>query len=700
VSQTTSGAEVTLSRELADCLIEFSVALHKHAIYPDGHPLLEQAVTAMTQRVGAVLIERPMLAFGVARQQLVVEGVSTDPNSPVLRDLALRLYKREIGAVKFLKGVEEDEIAEMLRVVGREGARTIEGRVESAPEQHRHWPHVRLYPLTYDQLELLDDELQNETETTWATQLWLGLARAAMASDGEEPTAPVSSDPLVVAKAIESRARDVSYDRTIASYLSHVAGEIRAKGGPEAQALQRRVSQMVGALSQDTVARLLDMGGDVAERRRFVLDASHAMAVESVIDLVETTAAMEGKAISDSLLSLLSKLARHAEVGGASRGKADAALRENVRQLVTGWDAGNAVLPEHFAPTLKKLAHDVAAAAPPSTHPCEPERIVQLSLETAVYGVSTGRAITRLVEDGKVAPLLAMVDASPESNEVVQAIWERLDTADAIRAVLRQDPIDFDVLYRLVARVHTEALDPLIDALGDAKERNVRWKLFELIAQFGSDIGPAVVARMPTAPWYVQRNLLLLLQRLSDLPPDFAPEPYARHSDVRVRREALKLLVRVPHGRDKAIVDALNDEDERIVRFGLTAAIEGCPPAAIPGIIRRVESRELDPQLRVIAVRALAGARTTAALDCLLRAALAKRRFFFSRKRLASKSPLVLAALSVLSVTWSNDQRAHVVLAMARAHADQDIRGAATAQTVQPTPRVSEPIEALSGVDA
>ena len=33
-----------LSRELADFLIELSIALHKNAIYPEGHPLLAGAV--------------------------------------------------------------------------------------------------------------------------------------------------------------------------------------------------------------------------------------------------------------------------------------------------------------------------------------------------------------------------------------------------------------------------------------------------------------------------------------------------------------------------------------------------------------------------------------------------------------------------------------------------------------------------------
>ena len=40
----TSGESAALSRDLADFLIELSIALHKNAIYPSGHPLLSGAV--------------------------------------------------------------------------------------------------------------------------------------------------------------------------------------------------------------------------------------------------------------------------------------------------------------------------------------------------------------------------------------------------------------------------------------------------------------------------------------------------------------------------------------------------------------------------------------------------------------------------------------------------------------------------------
>ena len=40
-----AGAEpASLPKELADFLMDLAVALHKHAIYPPGHPLLDHAV--------------------------------------------------------------------------------------------------------------------------------------------------------------------------------------------------------------------------------------------------------------------------------------------------------------------------------------------------------------------------------------------------------------------------------------------------------------------------------------------------------------------------------------------------------------------------------------------------------------------------------------------------------------------------------
>ena len=57
------------------------------------------------------------LSLGVARHQLIIEGMATEENNPVLRDLALRLHRHHLGAVKFSQGVTTDEIADVLATV-------------------------------------------------------------------------------------------------------------------------------------------------------------------------------------------------------------------------------------------------------------------------------------------------------------------------------------------------------------------------------------------------------------------------------------------------------------------------------------------------------------------------------------------------------------------------------------------------------
>ena len=124
MSPTGAGESTALSRELADFLIEFSIALHKNAIYPEGHPLLSQAVRGLLSRMGALLKDdRATLSIGVARRQLIIEGVATDPNHPLLRELAQRLHRHQLGAVRFSAGIANDELQDFLATVAVDASR-------------------------------------------------------------------------------------------------------------------------------------------------------------------------------------------------------------------------------------------------------------------------------------------------------------------------------------------------------------------------------------------------------------------------------------------------------------------------------------------------------------------------------------------------------------------------------------------------
>ena len=685
-----AGEATALSRELADFLIDLSIALHTHAIYPPGHPLLASSQERLVVRLGTLLLDRDSLSLGVARDQLVIEGVATDPGNPLLRELSQRLHKHHLGAVKFFRGVDAEEVASVLRTLAADATRTDQPIGLGPPEALRSWSNVRLYPLTFQNLELLDereerpsDESLEDGSAVRAAQLWIGLARAAMASDasGDDGHAapPPSTDPSAVAQAIDERSHEVAYDQVIVGYLLQIAEEIKAGRSAETAALQRRISRLLQSLKPETLKQLLGMGGDLSQRRKFVLDATQSMSVDAVLGLVQAAAESSNKTMSESLIRMLNKLAVHADHGApAVRTHADAALRDNVQRLVRGWTMEDPN-PAPYRQALEGMAraHVTGASGNNGAARCEPERIISMSLEVGVLGDSTLRATDEMIDQGNVHRLLELIGDGAPGGSVKEQLWDHLASPDRLRLLLQRPQLDIPLLERLIARMRIAAAEPLIDALETAPERTTRWKLIDLISQLGEEAAPFLVARMASAPWYLQRNALLLLGRLPTWPEGFTPAPYIHHQDARVRREAMKMLLKNAASREQAICSGLSDPDDGIVLLALGAAAEGCPLPAAPLIMARLDGPGLDEELRAMAIRAIARfTRLPNTFQYLSRAVVAGRTFFGGVK-LAPKSAEMVAALAGLAAHWRPDPRTAPLLAAALKSRDSEIRAAA-----------------------
>jgi hypothetical protein len=141
-----------------------------------------------------------------------------------------------------------------------------------------------------------------------------------------------------------------------------------------------------------------------------------------------------------------------------------------------------------------------------------------------------------------------------------------------------------------------------------------------------------------------------------------------------VRIEALRLMLLRESHRDRALRIAISDSDERMLRLGLAAAMDGCPASVVPVVLRRLSDRELGSEPRVLAIRVVAGSKARAALDYLIGLAVSRRRFW--GRRLAPKSPEVLAALGGLAQHWATDSKAKAVVALAARSTDADVRAA------------------------
>jgi hypothetical protein len=196
-----------------------------------------------------------------------------------------------------------------------------------------------------------------------------------------------------------------------------------------------------------------------------------------------------------------------------------------------------------------------------------------------------------------------------------------------------------------------------------------------LLETLGPEVAHLAAARLPESPWYVQRNLLIVLDKLCAWPPDFSPLPYVAHSDPRVRRQAIRLLLKFPDGYDRAVCSGLRDPDGQVVRTAFTAALEKCPASAVPIILERLAKREFGAELELASIRVLGKSGTAEALDFLLQRALSGRKWLFWR-RLGTKSPQLLAILATLTAHWPTDPAVARVLAEARTHGDPEVRSA------------------------
>jgi hypothetical protein len=665
----------SLSRELADFLIEFSIVLHKRSMYPPGHPHLRAGAERFARRLSALLENRVSVTLGVARNRLVIETATTDPKNALLRDLAYRLHRHRISAVHLTRGATAEEIEDVLAALSA-NPQHGEGPVGKRLDRIGQWNHIGIRPVGYDKFVLQDpDVVRNGDGPTDGRDAWVELARLALISEPEN-SSPAEADPLVVARAIGRKSGEVAYDRVVLGYLSRVAQEMSSRKGVVEDQLGERISSLIGALDPDALRRLLETGADLAERRQFVLNASQVLAADAVMEILEAAAKASHQTISHNLLNLLHKLAHHAEDGSPKiRGEAKGALRDNVARLIGDWkleDPNPKPYTAILAGMVRRAPDDPSEEVQSG---CEPEIIIKMALELDCVGPSVYAAAEGLLTRRQLGLIADVLEAAPQTG-TAEALWHYVASRPRLEAELTQDPPDQDTIEILVRRLGIDAANPLLDHLGRTEDRSTRAALMKQLLELGPRIGEVAVARLPDAPWYLQRNILVLIGRLGSWPEGFSPFSYAAHSDVRIRREGIKLLLESPAHLAEGILLGLRDEDEGIVGLALRAAVESCPRDAIPLLEEIAMDTRRPAEIKVSTLRILARTGTPEALRVLLAQVQQRRRWF--GRRLPAKSPELLAAVVGLASYWRDHPMATEVLSHALQHSDPEVRAAAS----------------------
>lgn len=660
-----SAGAPALARDYADFLTALSGAFQRAQMYPEGHPTLDRAIEQVVQQLAPVLADRPAAVIAVAPTQLFAGAAATDPDHPLLRDLAGRLFRRNVGTIKLARGVTRAELAGLLSALTRDATDLVLLRT----------PHVDVEPLNFEGLSLdaLEHDGQHEP-SAGVMAIWSALANV-MLGQGGNPDAVANAGGDRLAASFDALAPDAARDGVVIEYLHQAAAASNDRGSPHAQVLRRQVSHLLRELQPATIERLLRRTPAEDQGHRLLRDLAGLASARAALGVLHAAARVEGREVSAPLARLLEKLARQAEDGpAASRYLAGTQFFAMASEVISSWESPGAALAEpvdHLPPPL------VPGLSGADAYRSDPFRVLTMQLDMGELDGSAERAVGTLVARGTVRPLVDLLHHMAPDDPVGRVYRPLLAGSGALPALLAATPVDAEAVERLAPEVGPAAIPLLLDSLASSEDRSLRRHLLQLLAHFGNDVVPHVTGRLPGAPWYVQRNLLRLLQMLPDPPPVAVAVEYARHKDARVRVEGFRLLIRHPEARTQGIVEGLSDPDSSGVRVAVMAAGEDCPAAAAPLLLRGLAEGRIEPGLVPSAIRALGPMVTEPGVPELL-LSYAGRKLPLLGWRVAAKSKDSLAALAALARHWRDDSRAAPLLSRARRHSDPEIREAAS----------------------
>ncbi len=688
---------------LTTFLTQLHVALNRRRTYGAGHPMVVGSEEAALAALDAVLLTRSTFTIGVARQELLLNGVPIPTSMSVTRDLAARLHRRGVGALTFHSGVDLDRLQSMLAWLAREVVPTADGSLPDDPLPSING--IIVGRLAYDALMLGDaDTVANASMAA----LWQALAQIATDGTGRqygfgttrnsEVAAAVGDEDAAfetmlreeqslndIADSLQMLMMQPEYARRTAVALMNLA----AQGAQAPAELRTRIGERLG----DVIARLGDSSfapiirglGQRAEQQEFVLQVVDVLPVLAVSNWLQVAARATEQELSHHLLRLMMKLSQHASE--RREGLTDATFRSAAKELVEGWGLSDPNPEEHVRLldriALVNEAHRAESSSSsrvtPDTKHSEASRLVQMALEIDVTGDDTFEAVRVLSASGALPSVLQWIDSAGQKASA-QALRAHIISPEAVKTVLQQNPVDQAAAQALLESIDMSMADTLLEALARAESRDARELILDRLRSFGEPLRDTLIARLDGASWYFARNLLFLLRDLlagqkgtSDVGGMLR---FFDHENTQVRVVAVQMMLSVDAVRDAAIRRGLLDHDTLVVEAVLdfldqylhvphSGRQHTITSGAAGYLMRFVDEGRHGNILRVIAVRAAATTGLPAVREWLL-GMVVGRSTILRRRVLLKPTVITAAALTALQQHFARDAEVGPVLVLAR----------------------------------
>lgn len=168
----------------------------------------------------------------------------------------------------------------------------------------------------------------------------------------------------------------------------------------------------------------------------------------------------------------------------------------------------------------------------------------------------------------------------------------------------------YDQVTLLIQVLGRGFIDPLLDRMAEEENMSLRRFMMDRVQSFGTAARPCLLTRLSDTRWYVLRNIIIMLRAIDPAQDGDQLRPLLRHTNSKVRIEALKslLMINDPVAQRQILRD-LDSPDRETQLIAINLIDRNSPPDAARKLLTLVTTggySAVESELKSAAVHALA----------------------------------------------------------------------------------------------
>ncbi len=650
---------------------ELNVFRRQVMLYPPAHPKTLAGANRILVELNKLSNHNKSISLGITPDNLIFNNIFLDADNPSCRDLGSFFSQLDIAVITFHQGLRTTELITFWQWLATRITRQLSTALDLALKDQQ----IVHISLTITDYSAFTNEAAGPEQSTAKTDVWKDFIQTLMPINKDTVTAAGSHPADQLAQMLNNAAADDPActeltSQLVSRLLEHCRGsdggigsqlhEFSKKLHPEIRqrfheetlhALEQQPHQareIISSLPADFIgAALLSHSNTEQQLSTRLTDLLSTFAVATPEDDQHRTIQSEHPRTREEMQSQIELLLLEDHHNEYLPGNYQQALQK----ILAGDIQGN--LPENIARQYRKnLAEQMIE------HQCceiifdlleadtntETQGILQTNLiDLSRFFLDTGDFQTLHKTLSRWTSF--MNSGRSKTNLLTEKFHSSQLQPAFITDVLNSVPVwhheKHAEICDYLAEVGEPYVAPLIERLGQEKNKELRKTWMTLLLELGNTAHPAILEALEDERWYLVRNLLVIMGQQKGVIPPKTLLRLCQHPHPEVRCEALGIMFRInPSTANRLLVKELEEENPQTLKILIPLTALSNNDKVFARINRLLETDPLTEENLEIKLHILAGLATTPQPGCLpaIMRLASRREFFINRQRKQLKS--------------------------------------------------------------